>query len=54
MLSRRWPELVAWAVTFGLVTWWVTTEGKEGPGIAAATGAVAASAVGYGIIRLRE
>lgn len=54
MWNRGWPELVAWTVTFGLVTWWVVAEGKEGPGIAAATGALTASAVSYGIIRLRK
>lgn len=54
MWNRRRPELVAWAVTFGLVTWWVATEGEGSPGIAAATGALTASAVGYGIARLRK
>ena len=54
MDGRKWPKLVVWVVIFGLVTWWVATEGQEDPGIAAAIGAFAASAVVYGIARMRR
>jgi hypothetical protein len=46
--------LVVWAVTFGLVTWWVVSEGGETVGPAATVGAVVASLLAFAAFRLRK
>lgn len=51
---RKRLLMAAWAVTFGLVTWWVATEGRAGAGVAAALGAIVASVVVYGLDRVRR